>query len=145
MALGSADDVEAALQKIREWRLLPAELADAVMLAAHLRVAVREFLRGRRSGERKGLAKCDQAVILVGQEKTDRGPIVTCIADAFRGEPRGKIMLTRREALIIDGSEGVARMSVQMVTALRSGGHRQPWHVAGRVSWRRQREARGPD
>jgi hypothetical protein len=84
--------------------------------------AVREYLRDSGAGERKGLAKCDQAVILVGQEKTDRGPMVTFTADAFRSEPGGKIVLTRQEALIIDGSEGVARISVRKVTAARCSG-----------------------
>jgi hypothetical protein len=55
LALGSADDVEAALRRIHDWRPLPAELAQALISAADLCAAVREFLRDSRAGERKGL------------------------------------------------------------------------------------------
>jgi hypothetical protein len=46
MALGSADDIEAALRKIHEWRPLPAELAEALLSAVDLRL----FFWGRRLG-----------------------------------------------------------------------------------------------
>jgi hypothetical protein len=116
LAQGSADDVEAALRRIHDWRPLPAELAQALLAAADLCAAVREFLRDSRSGERKGLAKVDHTTIAVEKETTDQGPRVVCISSAFAGEPGGKIQLTRREALIIDGAEGVARISVRKVT-----------------------------
>jgi hypothetical protein len=120
LALGSADDVEAALRaellRMQDWRHTQAGLAHALLSAADLCAAVREFLRDSRAGERKGLAKCDHAMIAVESEKTDQGPRVVCISSAFNGEPGGKIQLTRREALIIDGSEGVARISVRKVT-----------------------------
>jgi hypothetical protein len=91
---------------------MPLEAAVAIYAAADLCAAVREHLRDSKSGERKGLAKVDHATILVESEKTDTGPRVACISSAFNGEPGGKIQLTRREALIIDGSDGVRRCRI---------------------------------
>jgi hypothetical protein len=119
LALGSADHVEVALRCLLERRQMPLEAAVAMYAAADLCAAVREHLRDSKSGERKGLAKCDHATILVEVEKTDQGPRVACISSAFNGEPGARITLTRREALIIDGSDGVPRISVRKVTWLK--------------------------
>jgi hypothetical protein len=50
LAAGSADDVEQALRQIHDECPLPAKLADAILLAADLCAAVREFRADAKAG-----------------------------------------------------------------------------------------------
>jgi hypothetical protein len=70
LAVGSADDVEAALRRICEWH---GRDQAALLAAVDLCAAVREHLRDSRSGERKGLAKVDHALIAVEKEQAGSG------------------------------------------------------------------------
>ncbi len=92
------------------------ELDEELIRAADLCAAVREYLADCAAGERKGLAKTDGTVILLGQDKTEHGPMLTATCAAFGTEPGGRIMLTRREALVIDASDGAARISVRKIS-----------------------------
>ncbi len=116
LAALSGHEIEGRLRKILDDNEVLQSYVDALEQAADLCAAVREFLADSAAGERKGLAKTDGTVVLIGQEKTEHGPMVAVTCSAFGSEPGGKIMLTRREALVIDGGDGTARISVRRIS-----------------------------
>ena len=83
--------------------------------AADLCRHVRAFLAEAAAGERKGLAKVEAATLTIARENTPTGPRVVVVSAAFRDQPNCKVLLTHREALVIEGTDGVPRIAVRMM------------------------------
>jgi hypothetical protein len=66
--------------------------------------------------ERKVFAKVESAAIQIGRHRTDAGQAVTCQSSSFRDAESGRVILGRDEALIIEGRDGLARISVRRIS-----------------------------